>query len=44
VIVCDTRIGFGVPMLMEREKAHFMRVETHEWQIARAQLGEDVTR
>jgi transketolase len=38
VIVCDTRIGCGVPLLMEREKAHFMRVEAHEWQVARAQL------
>jgi transketolase len=38
VIICDTRIGCGVPLLMEREKAHFMRVEEHEWQIARTQL------
>ena len=34
VLICDTRIGYGVPLLMEREKAHFMRVEEHEWQIA----------
>ena len=40
VIICDTRIGCGVPLLMEREKAHFMRVEEHEWQIARTQLEE----
>src|SRR3954453_4906091 len=40
VIICDTRIGSGVPLLMEREKAHFMRVEEHEWQIARTQLDE----
>lgn len=38
VIVCDTRIGKGVPLLENREKAHFMRVEEHEWQIARDQL------
>lgn len=40
VIVCDTRIGRGVPLLENREKAHFMRVEEHEWQIARTQLEE----
>jgi transketolase len=40
VVVCDTRIGCGVPLLETREKAHFMRVEEHEWQIARDQLQE----
>ena len=40
VILCDTRIGRGVPLLETREKAHFMRVEEHEWQIARDQLEE----
>ncbi|TLS48177.1 transketolase [Streptomyces montanus] len=40
VIICDTRIGCGVPMLETREKAHFMRVEEHEWQLARQQLTE----
>ena len=44
VIICDTRIGCGVPLLMEREKAHFMRVEEHEWQIARTQLEEGTSR
>jgi transketolase len=38
VLICDTRIGSGVPLLESREKAHFMRVEEHEWQIARDQL------
>ncbi|MBC3194343.1 transketolase [Pseudonocardia sp. C8] len=38
VLICDTRIGRGVPLLETREKAHFMRVEAHEWQIARDQL------
>lgn len=38
VLICDTRIGCGVPMLETREKAHFMRVEEHEWQLARDQL------
>lgn len=38
VILCDTRIGCGVPLLENREKAHFMRIEEHEWQICRDQL------
>ena len=44
VLICDTRIGYGVPLLMEREKAHFMRVEEHEWQISRTQLEEGFSR
>ncbi|MEV0598744.1 transketolase [Streptomyces sp. NPDC050315] len=38
VLICDTRIGRGVPLLETREKAHFMRVEEHEWQVARDEL------
>ncbi|UYQ78507.1 transketolase [Glutamicibacter sp. JL.03c] len=38
VILCDTRIGRGVPLLEQREKAHFMRIEENEWQICREQL------
>jgi transketolase len=38
VIVCDTQIGKGVPMLESREKAHFMRIEEHEWQLCRDEL------
>jgi transketolase len=44
VLICDTRIGRGVPMLEKREKAHFMRVAEHEWQIARDQLDEGQNR
>ena len=44
VLICDTRIGRGVPLLETREKAHFMRVAEHEWQIARDQLQEGMTR
>jgi transketolase len=44
VIICDTRIGSGVPLLESREKAHFMRVEPHEWQMARDQLEEGLHR
>src|SRR3712207_1179957 len=40
VLLCDTRVGHGVPVLAEREKAHFMRVEEHEWELARTQLDE----
>ncbi len=39
VLICDTRIGRGVPLLETREKAHFMRVAEHEWQTARDQLA-----
>jgi transketolase len=39
VLICDTRIGRGVPLLETREKAHFMRVGADEWQIARDQLA-----
>jgi transketolase len=38
VLVCDTRIGSGVPFLEEREKAHFMRIDEHEWALAHAAL------
>ena len=44
VLICDTRIGCGVPLLENREKAHFMRVDAHEWQIARDQLQEGAPR
>ena len=40
VVICDTRVGRGSPLLENKEKAHFMRVEAHEWQIARDQLEE----
>lgn len=38
VIICDTKVGRGVPLLEQREKAHFMRIEEHEWQVCREQL------
>jgi transketolase len=44
VLICDTRIGCGVPLLESREKAHFMRVEEHEWQLARTQLQKGLAR
>jgi transketolase len=38
VILCDTRIGRGAPLLETREKAHFMRIDADEWQLCRDQL------
>jgi transketolase len=37
-LVCHTRLGAGVPMIMGRERAHFVRVEPEEWALAAAQL------
>ena len=39
-VVLDTRMGRGVRMFEEREKSHFIRVEPHEWELARRQLEE----
>ena len=38
VILCDTLVGKGVPLLEQREKAHFMRIDEDEWQVCRDQL------
>ena len=38
VLLCDTIVGRGVPLLENREKAHFMRIDADEWQICREQL------
>jgi transketolase len=34
VIICDTRMGRGVPFLEARERNHFLKVEPHEWALA----------
>jgi len=34
VIICDTRMGKGVPFLETREKTHFIRVDADEWEQA----------
>lgn len=39
-LICDTKLGKGVPMLESRQKLHFMQVSEAEWQIAREQLKE----
>ena len=33
-MVCDTRMGRGVPFQEAREKNHFIRVDAGEWQLA----------
>lgn len=38
VILFDVKVGKGVPLLEQREKNHFMRIEEHEWAICREQL------
>lgn len=38
VILFDVKVGKGVPLLENREKSHFMRIEEHEWAICREQL------
>jgi transketolase len=38
IILCDTKIGRGVPLLETRDKAHFMRIDADEWQVCRVQL------
>jgi transketolase len=43
VIICDTRMARGVPFLESRDKAHFLRVEQHEWAEALAALDEGRT-
>ena len=37
-IVCHTRLGAGVPLIMNREKAHFVRVEQTEWDRVAAEV------
>jgi len=34
LVICDTRMGKGVPFLEERERNHFLRVEPDEWRRA----------
>ncbi|MBV9748906.1 MAG: transketolase [Acetobacteraceae bacterium] len=33
-VICDTRMAKGVPFLEERERNHFLRVDSHEWALA----------
>lgn len=38
VVVARTVLGYGVPLIMQRERAHFVRVGDEEWSLAEAQL------
>jgi transketolase len=40
IIICDTKMGKGVPFLEARERAHFLRVDADEWDKALAALDE----
>ena len=40
VIICDTLMGRGVPLLETREKTHFIRVDEDEWSLALKQLDD----
>ncbi len=42
VLVCRTRLGCGVPLIMQRERAHFVRVADEEWAQAARQLEERI--
>lgn len=41
-IICDTRMGKGVPFLESREKTHFIRVDADEWDKALTALEQGV--
>ncbi len=34
IVICDTRMGRGIPFLEARERNHFLRVEADEWEKA----------
>lgn len=38
VILCDTKLACGVPILESKEKLHFLRVAAEEWPVAKEQL------
>lgn len=38
IIICDTTVGKGVPLLEQREKLHFMKVAAQEWPVCKEQL------
>jgi transketolase len=40
-IVMRTTPGFGVPTLMARERAHFVRVDNSEWDSLKAELEKE---
>lgn len=38
IIICDTKLGKGVPRLEAREKLHFMKIAADEWEPCRVEL------
>jgi transketolase len=38
VVLCDTHLAHGVPVLEAKDKLHFLRVAAEEWPIAKQQL------
>jgi transketolase len=40
VVVCDTLMGKGVPIIEQQPKAHFVRIEPQEWDLAVRQFEE----
>ncbi|MFZ1284894.1 MAG: thiamine pyrophosphate-dependent enzyme [Propionicimonas sp.] len=43
MIICDTRLGKGVPRLESREKLHFMKIAADEWDPCRVELTASYT-
>lgn len=37
-LICHTTLGFGAPLIMERARAHFVRVDSHEWDTVAGQV------
>lgn len=37
-LVCHTEMGFGVPLILNRERNHFVRVAPHEWDAVRTEV------
>ena len=37
-IICRTRLGAGVPLIENKERAHFIRVAEQEWALAALEL------
>jgi transketolase len=38
VLVCETQLGYGVPLVANRAKSHFVRLDATEWNRARREL------
>ena len=39
-VICRTKLGCGVPLIMQRERSHFVRVDENEWDAVARQLEE----